>query len=77
MCGVKPKSFKPRPEYHQVYRELYSLYRQLHDAFGTRDWTGNLYHLMKSLLDIRDRQLEKARKMSQTVAGRKKARINK
>jgi len=26
----------------------------LHDAFGTRDWTGNLYDVMKTLLDIRN-----------------------
>ncbi|MGB9835130.1 MAG: ribulokinase [Candidatus Saccharicenans sp.] len=63
MCGVKPKTFKPRPEYHQVYRELYRLYRELHDAFGTRIWQGNLYHVMKDLLEIRDRQLEKARQL--------------
>jgi len=65
MCGVKPQSFKPRPEHHQVYQELYRLYRELHDAFGSRNWSGNLYHLMKDLLEIRDRQLEKARKLSQ------------
>ncbi len=70
MCGVKPQSFKPRPEYHQVYRELYRLYRELHDAFGTRNWNGNLYHLMKDLLDIRDRQLEKARQLA--ARGKKK-----
>ncbi|MBC7364240.1 MAG: ribulokinase [Candidatus Aminicenantes bacterium] len=64
MCGVKPKTFKPRPEYHQVYQELYRLYRELHDAFGTRNWQGNLYHVMKDLLQIRDRQLEKARHLT-------------
>ncbi len=66
MCGVKPTGFKPRSDRHQVYQELYRLYRELHDAFGTRDWQGNLYHLMKDLLDIRDRQLEKARKTGQS-----------
>ena len=69
MCGLKPFSFKPRKDYHQVYEELYPLYRELHDAFGTRSWSGNLYHLMKDLLDIRDRQLEKARQLE---ASRKK-----
>jgi L-ribulokinase len=64
MCGVKPRTFKPRPEYHQVYQELYRLYRELHDAFGTRSWQGNLYHVMKDLLQIRDRQLEKARQLT-------------
>ncbi len=72
MCGVKPKTFKPRPEYHQVYQELYRLYRELHDAYGTRNWQGNLYHVMKDLLQIRDRQLEKARQLS--PASRKKKR---
>jgi L-ribulokinase len=74
MCGVKPQIFKPRPEYHQVYKELYPLYRELHDAFGTRKWQGNLYHLMKDLLNIRDRQLEKARQLSTT---KKRARKKK
>ena len=64
MCGVKPRTFKPRPEYHQVYQELYRLYRELHDSFGTRSWQGNLYHVMKDLLQIRDRQLEKARQLT-------------
>jgi len=59
MCGLKPFSFKPRKGYHQIYKELYPLYRQLHDAFGTRSWSGNLYHLMKDLLDIRDRSWRK------------------
>ncbi|HEK85442.1 MAG: ribulokinase [Candidatus Saccharicenans sp.] len=64
MCGVRSQTFKPRPDRHQVYQQLYTLYRQLHDAFGTRNWSGNLYHLMKDLLDIRDHQLEKAREAS-------------
>ncbi|MDY0231311.1 MAG: ribulokinase [Candidatus Saccharicenans sp.] len=72
MCGVKPASFKPRFGHHLVYQELYELYRQLHDAFGTRDWQGNLYHLMKDLLNIRDQQLEKARKMTSKKRSEKK-----
>ncbi len=76
MCGLKPVSFKPRPDRHQVYQELYRLYRELHDAFGTREWQGNLYHLMKDLLDIRDRQLARARELAaasaRTVRTRKK-----
>jgi hypothetical protein len=31
------------------------LYRKLHDAFGTKDWNGNLYDVMKQLIDIRSR----------------------
>jgi L-ribulokinase len=56
MCGLKPKTFQPDPENHKVYQELYRLYRQLHDAFGTARWQGNLFNVMKDLLAIRDRQ---------------------
>jgi L-ribulokinase len=55
MTGLKPRVFHPNPAAHEVYRQLYPLYRTLHDAFGTRDWTGNLYDVMKTLLDIRNR----------------------
>ena len=54
MTGLKPRVFKPNPKAHETYRELYALYRRLHDAFGTRDWTGNLYDVMKQLIDIRN-----------------------
>jgi L-ribulokinase len=47
--------FKPNPKAHETYRELYALYKKLHDAFGTRDWNGNLYDVMKQLLEIRNR----------------------
>jgi len=57
MSGVKKKAFKPDRENHRIYVELYRLYRELHDAFGTREWTGNLFPVMKELLAIRDRQL--------------------
>jgi L-ribulokinase len=55
MTGLKPRVFQPNPEAHAVYRQLYGLYRKLHDAFGTRDWTGNLHDVMKTLLEIRNR----------------------
>jgi L-ribulokinase len=57
MAGTKKKSFKPDPKNHKVYGELYPLYRKLHDAFGTKSWTGSLYNVMKDLLAIRDRRL--------------------
>lgn len=55
MTGLKPKVFRPDPDAHAVYRELYPLYRTLHDAFGTREWSGSLYPVMKRLLEIRTR----------------------
>jgi len=57
MCGVRGKAFKPDPANHKVYQEIYRLYRQLHDAFGTKEWSGSMFNVMKDLLEIRDRQL--------------------
>jgi L-ribulokinase len=55
MTGLKPRIYKPDPKAHEIYRELYPLYRTLHDAFGTRDWKGNLHGVMKELIEIRGR----------------------
>jgi L-ribulokinase len=46
--------YQPIPENFKIYRQLYILYRQLHDAFGTPRWSGNMYNVMKRLLEIRD-----------------------
>ena len=45
--------FVPDDAAHEVYRELYALYSELHDAFGERQ--GAFGHVMKRLLEIRDR----------------------
>ena len=55
MTGVKQRVYTPNPRAHAIYRELYPLYRTLHDAFGTRTWNGNLHEVMKKLLEIRTR----------------------
>lgn len=55
MTGLKPKVYKPDSKAHAIYKELYPLYRQLHDAFGTREWNGNLFGVMKKLIEIRRR----------------------
>ena len=55
MTGLKAKVYKPNPKAHAVYKELYALYKQLHDAFGTKEWNGNLYGVMKKLIEIRGR----------------------
>ena len=55
MTGLKPKIYKPNPKAHEIYRELYPLYRTLHDAFGTKEWNGNLFGVMKKLIEIRGR----------------------
>jgi len=53
MTGLKPRVFKPNARNGQTYAALYSLYRELHDAFGTTAWTGNLHRVMKELIEIR------------------------
>ena len=53
MTGVKAKVFKPDAKAHAVYRELYALYRQLHDGFGTTTWNGDMHNVMKRLIEIR------------------------
>ncbi len=55
MTGLKPRVFKPSPSAHAVYRELYALYKKLHDAFGMKDGSGNLHDVMKQLIAIRSR----------------------
>ena len=55
MTGLKPLVFKPNLKAHATYKELYVLYRQLHDAFGTKAGSGNLHGVMKKLIEIRGR----------------------
>jgi len=54
MTGLKPKVYRPNLKANAIYRELYALYKTLHDAFGTRDWNGNLHDVMKKLIGIRN-----------------------
>jgi L-ribulokinase len=55
MTGLKPNFFKPNPKAHEIYKQLYAIYKTLHDAFGTREWSGSLHNVMKQLIDIRSR----------------------
>jgi L-ribulokinase len=55
MTGLKPKIYRPDARAHATYKQLYLLYKQLHDAFGTNESGGNLFGVMKQLIAIRDR----------------------
>ena len=55
MTGVREKVYRPRKQAAAVYAELYQLYMQLHDAFGTEGFKGELNLLMKKLIQIRQR----------------------
>src|SRR5689334_25396239 len=54
MTGVRSEVFEPVPERRATYDRLYALYRRLHDAFGVEGTQGDMYGVMKELLDIRD-----------------------
>jgi len=53
MTGVKEKIYVPDPESASVYRRLYALYVQLHDAFGKTGKNPPLENVMKDLIAIR------------------------
>ncbi len=55
MTGTLEKEFIPIQENAAVYKELYRIYRGLHDAFGIREEKRSISKVMKDLLDIKDR----------------------
>ena len=59
MTGIQEAKYTPDPENVGIYNQLYSLYKQLHDMFGTKDYAENLYGLMKKLMNIRDEVINK------------------
>jgi len=56
VCAVRERVYKPNAMNHKVYAELYQLYREVHDAFGTMAEPRALGHVMKELIRIRERQ---------------------
>jgi L-ribulokinase len=54
MSGFKDLVYQPNPKAAAVYAQLFELYSDLHDAFGTSEWHGNLAHVMKRLIQIRE-----------------------
>jgi L-ribulokinase len=58
MVRAPRKVFRPRKAAATVYAELYGLYRQLHDSFGTAAHAEALGNVMKSLIAIRNRARE-------------------
>jgi L-ribulokinase len=55
MAGVKSKVYKPNKAHARAYAELYAMYKDMHDAFGTPRFRGKLNGAMKKLIGIRDR----------------------
>jgi len=56
MTGLKEISYKPIPANQAVYQTLYTLYRELHDAFGGVAKAADLGHVMKDLLALKAQQ---------------------
>ena len=54
LCRVRDLTYQPNPASVAVYRELLTLYRQLHDGFGTPAWNGSMSAVMKRLIAIRE-----------------------
>jgi L-ribulokinase len=50
MCGVKKVTYRPIAENHAIYKKVYAIYKQIHDAFGP----GSMANVMKELLSIKD-----------------------
>jgi L-ribulokinase len=55
MTGVKETVYQPNKKGVAVYKQLYELYRNLHDAFGVKGHKASFYPVMKQLIEIRDR----------------------
>ncbi|MBN1972470.1 MAG: ribulokinase [Sedimentisphaerales bacterium] len=54
MCGIKDVTYKPIAKNHAVYKKLYALYKQLHDAFGLKEKSASMHNIMKDLLNIKE-----------------------
>jgi len=55
ICKFKKKSYKPKKENTKIYDEIFALYKQLHDAFGTKNYRKSLFNIMKKLLEIKEK----------------------
>jgi len=55
MTGTKDASYEPIAANHEVYQELYELYKRLHNSFGVAEHSDCLYDVMKKLLEIKQR----------------------
>lgn len=56
LCRIRGQVYQPNPASVAVYSELFKLYRQVHDGFGTAAWSGSMASVMKALIAIRERQ---------------------
>ena len=55
-CRMREREYAPIPGNEAVYKEIYALYRTLHDGFGIEGSDCELSQVMKDLIAIRQRQ---------------------
>ncbi len=55
MCGLKAGIYKPDKNARRVYKQLYAVYKKLHDCFGISSVRADISGVMKQLLNIRER----------------------
>jgi len=53
-CHVCETKYQPTTEHVVVYKELYKLYLQLHDAFGLVGHKQSIYNIMKQLIQLKN-----------------------
>ncbi len=56
MAGIREREYTPIAANVEVYDRLFALYRRLHDLFGTEEYCGNQFMVMKELIAIREEQ---------------------
>lgn len=59
MSGFKDIVYRPRERYQTIYARLFKLYKTLHDSFGTKEFSDDLYQVMKELLKIKREVMSK------------------
>jgi len=55
MCGLKDKTFKPDKKAVAVYKQIYALYKKMHDSMGIKGTKQDLSGVMKELLAIKEK----------------------
>ena len=53
ICKFKEISYKPNLQNKKIYDKIYYLYKDVYNAFGTKNYKESLFHVMKQLLEIK------------------------
>ena len=54
MTSLQPRTFVPDPDRRGRYDRIFALYKKVHDAFGVKGASTDLFDVMKQLLAIRE-----------------------